>query len=423
MMELCAERGYHAVSVAGVSSRAQVSSATFYAEFDGKEDCLLAAYQAAAGRLFGEMGQLLGSRDWSAAARGALETLLRGVEREPAAAHVLLVEARGAGPRLAEERLRTLETLEASIDRFLDLGAMKGDTLDIPARAIFGGVRGLIIRHLLARAEDELPAVLDDMLAWLGSYAVPGGERRFSTGPAAMLSDAAIEPSVIMNARPKALPRGRHRLPPGVVARSRRTRLVYATAEVSMVKGYAEMTVADIVAAAGVARDVFYEHFTDKQDAFLQAQQHPTQHILEECAKAYFAAADWPERVWEGLRTLIALIVSNPAISHLRLVGCYAAGPAAIRRAEEITRAFTVFVEEGYGYSPRARALPRLCSEAITSAMFETIQRHVARGEPQALQRSVPRLTYIVIAPFTGPRQAADLVGALSARAESAARV
>ena len=57
-----------------------------------------------------------------------------------------------------------------------------------------------------------------------------------------------------------------------------------------MAKGYANATVADIVARAGVARDVFYEHFTDKEHAFLEAQQHPVQHIVDTCASAYFSA-------------------------------------------------------------------------------------------------------------------------------------
>jgi AcrR family transcriptional regulator len=183
---------------------------------------------------------------------------------------------------------------------------------------------------------------------------------------------------------------------------------------VMMSKGYADATVADIVAAAGVSRDVFYEHFTDKQNAFLEAQQHPTQHILDTCAAAFFSAREWPERVWKFIDALIQMIVENPAISHLRLVECYAAGPDAIRRAEEITRSFTVFFEEGYSCRSHARELPRLCSQAITGAIFEVIQRHVARGDPDGLQRRLPQIAYIAIAPFIGPEQAISTVERLS---------
>ena len=184
---------------------------------------------------------------------------------------------------------------------------------------------------------------------------------------------------------------GPHHLPAGVVARSQRERILYATAEVMMAKGYARATVADIVAQAGVSRDVFYEHFSDKQHAFLEAQQHPTQHVLDACSAAYFSAREWPERVWRCLGTLLGLIAANPAIAHLRLVECYAAGPVAIRRAEEITRSFTFFLEEGYGYRAQ-RPEPHLYSEAIAGAIFELIQRHFAHCDAAQMPRQPPQL-------------------------------
>src|SRR5207245_7038799 len=115
------------------------------------------------------------------------------------------------------------------------------------------------------------------------------------------------------------------------------------------------------------------------------------------------------------LETLIALIASNPALSHLRLVECYAAGPAAIRRAEEITRSFTIFLQEGYRYRPEASSLPRLCSHAIAGAIFEIVQRHVAQGELSTLPSRLPQLAYIAIAPFAGAPQAIALVEELKA--------
>jgi AcrR family transcriptional regulator len=164
---------------------------------------------------------------------------------------------------------------------------------------------------------------------------------------------------------------------------------------------------------------VFYEHFSDKEAAFLEAQQHPTQFIIDRCAEAYFSVREWPERVWRQLQTLLHLIGANPALSHLRLVECYAAGPNAIRRAEEITRSFGIFLQEGYGYRPEARALPRLCSQAVAGAVFEIIQRLVAAERWAELPAHLPQLTYIAIAPFTGAQEAIGLVDALKARETS----
>jgi AcrR family transcriptional regulator len=414
MIELSARAGCQSVSVAQVGSRAGVSTATFYELFEEKEDCLLAAYRTVAERVFGQMRPVLvGEDDWSAAARVALEPLLRALQSDPDAGRLLFVEGLSGGRRIGAERKRVVGEFERLVQAFLDSPPRGGPTLDIPATAVMGALRNIVSSHLRSHAEDRLPLLTNDGLQWLESYSVPSGSERWSTSERALLGTGGTREHRPW--APERLPRGRHRLPAGVVARSHRERIIYATAEVMMAKGYANATVADIVAQARISRDVFYAHFSDKEHAFLEAQQHPTQYVLDVCAKAYFSAEEWPERVWRYLRALLRLIAANPAISHLRLVECYAAGPAAIRRAEEITRSFTFFLEEGYGYEGHARELPRLYLQAIAGAIFEILQRHVASGEYGELPRYLPQLVYIAIAPFTGAQEAIASVERLSA--------
>ena len=298
------------------------------------------------------------------------------------------------------------------MQEFLDSAPAGAHTLDVPAVVLVGAMRSIIARYLRTHGESELPGLADDGVAWVLSYAVSPGRARWSTSPRALL---AAPPAAGVSKRAPSrsrLPRGRHGLPPGLVARSQRTRIIYGTAEVTARKGYLEATVADIVAAAGVSRDVFYAHFSDKQHAFLEAQNHPTQHILDSCAHAYFSVEEWPRRMWRMLAALLAMIAENPAISHLRLIECYAAGPEAIRRAEEITRSFTIFLEEGFRHGPSGRQLPSLSAQAIAGGVLQTLQRQAARGELAELPRLLPRLTYVCVAPFIGAQEAIEFVEA-----------
>src|SRR5258708_31084292 len=130
---------------------------------------------------------------------------------------------------------------------------------------------------------------------------------------------------------------------------------------------------------------------------------HPTQEILDWVARAYFSGDRWDQRIWRALAVLLELVAANPVMSHLRLVECYTAGPAAVRRAEEATHSFTIFLEEGYRQRPEAGELPRLFSEAIARAIFEIIPPHVARGGTPPLPPPLPQPPHPPPAPLPGP--------------------
>jgi AcrR family transcriptional regulator len=413
IVELSGQFGYQTLSIAQISARAGVSSATFYEQFADREECMLAAYRSVTERTLNRMQTELEGEDWARAARPAFTELLASVQADPDAGRVMFVEALAGGPRLRHELREVLEMMEQSSEALLDRAPADGVTLDIPGRALIGAVRHVVARHLRTHSEDRLPRLTEDMLAWMGCYAVPVSSGRWSTGAEALLARAE-HPAPAAGREPAAelgrLPRGRHGLAPGAVARSQRARILHATASVTMAKGYANTTVADIVAAAGVAKEAFYRHFADKEQAFLEAQEHPSQHILDTLVAAYFSAEEWPERIWRGLETLLALIAANPVVSHLRLVECYTAGPTAVRRAEEVTRSFTIFLEEGYRQRPEAGCLPRLFSQTISGAIFEIIQYEVAGGRVAELPRRLPQLAYVAIAPFLGPAAAIELV-------------
>jgi AcrR family transcriptional regulator len=415
MIELSASVGAQEVTIAALCARAGVSQQTFYEQFADKEEVLIAAYRAAAEGIFGQMRSAVADASVPEMPRRGLTALLQAVASDPDAGRVLFIEAMGGGERMLVERTRAFGRFERRAEEFLALTPQGFRTLDVPVTAVVGALRHIVSRHLRNYAEDELPSRLDDGLAWLFAYARAPGVERWSTSQKALQQGSPTIAAAPPAARPERLPPGRHGLPAGLVARHQRTRLISAIAEVTMEKGYASTTVEDIAARARVAKPVFYRYFSDKQHAFLEAQQYPTQFILDRCAEAYYSAPEWSERLWRMLTVLIGLIASNPPVSHLRLVECYSAGPVASRRAEEITRAFTIFLEEGYHYGAKIGKLPRLSLQAITGAIFEIVQRHIAQGEWDQLPRHLPQLAYIALAPFVGTEEAIARIEHLAA--------
>src|SRR5882757_7019395 len=72
---------------------------------------------------------------------------------------------------------------------------------------------------------------------------------------------------------PRRLPRGRHALAPEEVVADQRRRLIEAVPRVVAKHGYEAMSVADIVKAAAVSRNAFYNNFGDKQECFAAAHE------------------------------------------------------------------------------------------------------------------------------------------------------
>jgi AcrR family transcriptional regulator len=425
MVELAARDGYGEVSIGRLATSAGVSQSTFYERFAGKEECFAAAYEDCAQRLVGGMQNAVRAAPWEQAIEAALSSLLGAVAEDPAAGWLLFVEALANRMRVLGGRPGLMDVYEQTVEDLLHEGSKNELTLDVPAIALIGAVRAVVSRRLRAGAADQLPLLAGELSAWMAAYATPLVQDRWSTGPSAMLrSDPTALPgaSRMPSAdKPEQLPRGRRKISAASVARNYRARIMYATAEVVCAKGYAEMTVSDIVSAAGIARDVFYQQFADKQDAFLSAQQHNLYENLTAGAIGFFEGESWPERMWNVLQSLTTFVAEQPAVAHLRFVEPFAVGPQALQRMDDLTLNFTFFVSEGFSCNPRARDLPHLCTEAIAGATFEAIRQQVALGKASELPRHLPQLTYVAVAPFIGPRRAVQAIERIAAEHQSIA--
>ena len=420
MVALASRHGYPGVSIAEISSHAGVSSATFYEQFADKEDCLLAAYRDAAAAIVRGVPPVASNGNWQEDSRTVVHGLLGALEADPDAGRLLLVEALAGGSRVRAEREQVTDLFQGRAQEFIDASGAGGKALDLPADELLGAVRSIVSENLRTHSEDRMATLVDDMMAWIESYGVPAGEQGWSSGPNTLLPTrvaerwlAAATPALAL----EKLPRGRHRLPAAAVERSQRTRIIHGTSEVVVAKGYAAATVADIVAAASISRDVFYGHFANKHEAFLAAQRYGTQNLLEACAAGYFAGQTWPERVWLALQVLVMTIAANPGLTHLRIVECYAAGTAAIEQTEELKRVAVIFLQEGFTVRPAAARIPRLAAHAITGAVFESFYSAAARGGLAELPCRLPLFTYLATAPFIGPKRAIAAVERLSAQA------
>jgi AcrR family transcriptional regulator len=197
------------------------------------------------------------------------------------------------------------------------------------------------------------------------------------------------------------LPRGRHGLPPELIAQSQRERLLAAVVRVSAAQGYQATSVADILKEAGVGRESFYKHFKDKEDCFVAANDTLVADLEARVAKAYGEPGSWPERVRRGLATTLQWFGSNPEIARVMMIEMGTVGPIASERFRTTFRRFTALLDDGKEFIDTAPDLPNLATLA-GGAVFARVYEEVALGNCANLPQLLPQLTFELLLPYIG---------------------
>jgi AcrR family transcriptional regulator len=101
-----ADRGYANVRIADIVDRARVSRQSFYAQFDSKEACFLAAHADGIAVILAELGaQMSVAETPLAQLAGGIEAYFSLADREPEFARCMLIELPAIGPAGLRARL------------------------------------------------------------------------------------------------------------------------------------------------------------------------------------------------------------------------------------------------------------------------------------------------------------------------------
>src|ERR1044072_6478295 len=131
------------------------------------------------------------------------------------------------------------------------------------------------------------------------------------------------------------LPAGRHGYSREQVAHHQRERLIAGLAEALTEKGYAAVTLPDIVKHAKVSRRVFYANFESKEECFRARFEVVVTHLHELVAEAVDGVEGWPQQAVEATRAVLAFLAEEPDLARLCLVESRGAGPAVTGRFNE----------------------------------------------------------------------------------------
>jgi AcrR family transcriptional regulator len=204
------------------------------------------------------------------------------------------------------------------------------------------------------------------------------------------------------------LPPGRHGLSRSFVIQNQRERMLAAVADVASSASYAEMSVEDIIVTAGVSRRTFYEHFKNKEDAFLAAYDVAAGQLLAAVRAAYESRDTFPERLRVGIETFLMLLAADPAFARMCIVEVMAAGPEAVQRRNEAMRAFAEMIEENANKLLDEPPLSELTAETVVGGIYDVIYTRIQRGDIRELPELAPDLASSALMHYMGPEAAPE---------------
>jgi AcrR family transcriptional regulator len=180
--------------------------------------------------------------------------------------------------------------------------------------------------------------------------------------------------------RPEQLPSGRHGLLHSFVATNQRERILGAVARAAAELGYHQMNVEAVIARARVSRRTFYEHFRNKEDAFLAAYDDAVHHLARYIRRAYLKETTVPDRLRAGIEAYLQFLASDPELARMVIVEVLAAGPRAIARRNAAMRLFAEIIEDNiHELIPRCRRAA-LTAEIIVGGIHEAVLSRILSG-------------------------------------------
>jgi len=161
------EVGYQKTTVSLIGRLASVSKSDFYRHFESKDECFLAAYDSATGRISEAVLEACAespAEDWAAGVRSGIAALLSLLAEDPPLASIALVEGLRAGPGIYD---RYQGALEVFVERLRE-GAPSGpDGGKVPAatdEAVVGGIASLLGRRVLAGEAERIDQLFPEVL-------------------------------------------------------------------------------------------------------------------------------------------------------------------------------------------------------------------------------------------------------------------
>jgi AcrR family transcriptional regulator len=193
-------------------------------------------------------------------------------------------------------------------------------------------------------------------------------------------------------------------VPPDIVSRTQRQRIIDALIESCAEKTYAATTITDIVGRARISRTTFYKHFDDKRACFDAALDHCLTELQETAAASHEPADPPAEAARKAAIAVLESLAARPGLAQLLTGDAIALQPKVVERYRRATVPALEALWRTDGKRPQAHTDPRL---AFGQAQV-LILNQIATGKADQLPDLRGEIVYLTVSPYGGHEEALE---------------
>lgn len=188
-----------------------------------------------------------------------------------------------------------------------------------------------------------------------------------------------------------------------------RARIRQALIDLCWERGFASLTLPDLLARAEVDEPAFHRHFADLEDCFFQVYRGELERFRLEKTAASIGFIAWRDRLRATAYALYRFLAADERLRWITTVEIRSASERTLLMIGAEFEALFDLIDEGRGERPGGAALTRSTAETIGGGIFSQIYSTVGlKGAMPVESEIVPELMYTAVLPYLGEEAARE---------------
>ena len=176
--------------------------------------------------------------------------------------------------------------------------------------------------------------------------------------------------------------------------------------------GYQHTTIEDVIERAGTSRPIFYQHFKDKEDCFVEAYGNLSGWVYARLAAAARRQPKPREALGAAIAEALRMCANQPAFARALIVEPLMAGGQVRQEHDSLLNRLSEGLDRARGDLPPGMTPPPSTSAFMIGAIATLLRERLMAGDGDRVPQVLPGLLHLLTLLYLGEEPSVDEVAA-----------